>query len=362
MRVYNFNGGPATLPQEVLEQAAAEFLDWQGTGMSVLENSHRAKEIVKLFEDVSACFKRLLSLDDDWQVLFIQGGATMQFGMLPLNFAADGGPCDYVNTGLWGTKAFKEAKQCGAKARLAASGEDNDFTRIPQTFDFDRQARYIHLTSNNTVRGTQWAAFPKGVPAPLAADMSSDFLSRPLDLSEFGLVYAGAQKNIGPAGLAVVLIRKSFAEKAAPPKTLPTIMNYRVYMESDSMNNTPPVFAVYMAGLVASWVENKIGGLEKMARINQGKAKALYDAIDQSGGFYKGTADPGSRSLMNVTFKLPTEELENAFKSQAAKNNLVGLGGHRSVGGLRASIYNAMPMEGVKALIDFMAEFKRVNG
>lgn len=362
MRVYNFNGGPATLPQEVLEQAAAEFLDWQGTGMSVLENSHRAKEIVKLFEDVSACFQRLLALDDDWQVLFIQGGATMQFGMVPLNFAADGGPCDYINTGMWGTKAFKEAKQCGAKARLAASGEENDFTRIPETFDFDPQAGYVHLTSNNTVRGTQWVDFPKGAPAPLVGDMSSDFLSRPVDVSDFGLIYAGAQKNIGPAGLAVVLIRKSFAEKAAPPKNLPTIMNYKVYMESDSMNNTPPVFAVYLAGLVAAWVEKKIGGLEAMAKINQDKARLLYDAIDQSGGFYKGTAAPGSRSLMNVTFKLPTEDLDNAFKSQAAKNNMVGLGGHRSVGGLRASIYNAMSVEGINALVAFMNEFKRVNG
>lgn len=350
------------MPQEVLERAAAEFLDWQGTGMSVLENSHRAKEVVKLFEDVSGCFKRLLALDDDWQVLFIQGGATMQFAMAPLNFAADGQPCDYINTGLWGTKAFKEAKQCGAKARLAATGEDSDFTQIPETFDFDPQARYAHLTSNNTVRGTQWARFPQNAPAPLVADMSSDFLSRPLDLSDFGLVYAGAQKNIGPAGLAVALIRKSFAEKATPPKNLPTIMNYKVYMESDSMNNTPPVFTVYLAGLVAEWLEKKIGGLEAMAGINQAKAKILYEAIDQSGGFYKGTAHPASRSLMNVTFKLPTEDLENAFKAQAAKSSLVGLGGHRSVGGLRASIYNAMPVDGVKALIEFMNEFKRVNG
>ena len=360
MRSYNFNGGPAALPLEVLEQVQAELLDWKGTGMSLMENSHRSKEIVAMAKEAEDDVKKLLNLNDDWAVLFCQGGASLQFAMIPMCFAAGGGKCDYINTGLWSTKAFKEAKHVGAKARLAASSEADDFTFIPEKFDFDSEANYVYLTSNNTVRGTQWKNFPNDAPAPLIADMSSDFLSRPMDLSKFSLVYAGAQKNVGPAGLTVVLVRKEFAAKAE--KSVPTLLNYNTYIENESMYNTPPVFAIYVAGLVFKWLLNKVGGLEKMAQINEAKTGLIYQAIDQSGGFYRGTAQVGSRSLMNVTFRLPSEELDVKFKKEAEKNNLFGLGGHRSVGGLRASVYNAVPEDSIKKLVQFMDEFKRTNG
>ncbi|MDR1545276.1 MAG: 3-phosphoserine/phosphohydroxythreonine transaminase [Deltaproteobacteria bacterium] len=360
MRVFNFNGGPAALPVEVLEQVAAEMLDWRGVGMSVMEASHRSKEVAAMTAEAEADLKELLGLDGGWRALFLQGGASLQFAMIPMNFAPDGAPCDYVDTGLWSTKAFQEAKICGADARLAASSAEDKFVFIPSEFDFRPQARYVYLTSNNTVRGTQWSSFPQDAPAPLTADMSSDFLSRPLDLTKFSLVHAGAQKNVGPAGLTIVLIRPEFA--ATGRSGLPHLLDYRTYIESDSMYNTPPVFAIYVAGLVFKWLKGTMGGLAAVERRNRVKAATLYGAIDGSGGFYRGAARPDSRSLMNVTYRLPSEALEMTFLAEAKKAGFDGLGGHRSVGGVRASLYNAVELKAVEALAAFMAEFARKNG
>ncbi|MDR1315178.1 MAG: 3-phosphoserine/phosphohydroxythreonine transaminase [Deltaproteobacteria bacterium] len=358
-RVYNFNGGPAALPMPVLEEVASELLNWRGTGMSIMENSHRDKKVAAMALEAEEDLKSLLGLGDEWKVLFLQGGASLQFAMIPMNFAPGGAPCDYVNTGLWSDKAYKEARIVGADARFAASSEADEFTYIPSSFDFRAGSRYIYLTSNNTVRGTQWKRFPEKPPAPLVADMSSDFLSRPLDLSDFSLVHAGAQKNVGPAGLTIVLVRKDFALTGA--KGLPHLLDYRTFVDSDSMYNTPPVFAIYVAGLVFKWLAAG-GGLAETALRNEAKAKRLYDAVDGSGGFYRGTARADSRSLMNVTYRLPTPELEKKFLEEGKGQGLVGLNGHRSVGGIRASIYNAVPDEGVDALVDFMEGFKAVNG
>ncbi|MDR1037708.1 MAG: 3-phosphoserine/phosphohydroxythreonine transaminase, partial [Deltaproteobacteria bacterium] len=341
-----------------LEEVASELLNWRGTGMSIMENSHRDKKVVAMALAAEEDLKSLLGLGDEWKVLFLQGGASLQFAMIPMNFAPDGAPADYVNTGLWSDKAWKEAKIVGADARLAATSEPDGFTYIPGSYEFRGDARYVYLTSNNTVRGTQWRSFPEGAPAPLVADMSSDFLSRPLDLSRFALVHAGAQKNVGPAGLTIVLVKKDFAQ--AGKKGLPHLLDYRTYIDSDSMYNTPPVFAIYVAALVFKWLIAG-GGLAKMAERNEAKAGRLYAAIDGSGGFYKGTARADSRSLMNVTYRLPTPELEKKFLEDGKAGGLSGLNGHRSVGGIRASIYNAVPDEGVDALIDFMKGFQAAN-
>lgn len=345
---------------EVLEEAARDMLDWRGTGMSVMENSHRSKPVAAMVAEAEADLRALMGLDEDWAVIFCQGGATLQFAMIPLNFAGPGGHCDYINTGLWSTKAYKEAQLCGAQPRLAATSEDDNFTHIPDVFDFNPDAKYVYLTSNNTVRGTRWPRFPHNAPSPLVADMSSEFLSRPVDLAPFGLIYAGAQKNVGPAGVTVVAMRRTFADKAR--LDVPTMLSYPVYIKNDSMYNTPPVWAIYISGLTFKWLRHTIGGLENMAAINQAKADRLYRAIDCSGGFYRGTARPGSRSPMNVTYRLPSEELEKRFKKEAEAEGLMGLGGHRSAGGLRASLYNAVPQEAVDQLIEFMAEFQRRHG
>ena len=360
MRVANFNGGPGCLPLPVLEEAARDMLDWRSTGMSVMENSHRSKEVGAMAEEAEVDLKALLGLDDDWAIAFCQGGASLQFAMIAMNFAGPGGHCDYINTGLWATKAYKEAQICGAKPRLAASSEDDDFTHIPDVFDFDPEAKYVYLTTNNTVRGTQWQTFPDSAPAPLVADMSSEFLSRPVDLRPFGFIYAGAQKNVGPAGLTVVALRRDFADKAR--LDVPSMLSYPVYIKNKSMYNTPPVWAIYISGLTFKWLRHTVGGLKGMAEINRAKSEALYQAIDDSQGFYRGTARPCSRSVMNVTFRLPAEDLDKRFKKEANNAGLVGLGGHRSVGGLRASLYNAVSQDDVNKLVEFMAEFKRKNG
>ncbi len=360
MRISNFNGGPGALPAEVLEEAARDMLDWQGTGMSVMENSHRGKKVMAMVKEAENDFRELLGLSEDWAVIFCQGGASLQFAMIAMNFAGPGGRCDYVNTGLWSTKAYKEAQICGAKPRLAASSEEDDFNHIPDAFDFDQDAKYVYITTNNTVRGTQWKKFPKGAQAPLVADMSSELLSRPIDLEPFGLIYGGAQKNVGPAGVTVAALRRDFADKAR--LDVPSMLSYPIYIKNDSMYNTPPVWSIYISGLTFKWLKNVVGGLANMAAINKAKSGALYEAIDSSGGFYHGTAAPGSRSLMNVTYRLPSEELEKRFKKEAAQNGLEGLGGHRSVGGIRASLYNAVAQEDVQKLVDFMGEFQRKNG
>lgn len=358
-RIHNFNAGPAALPLPVLEEIQKEFVDYKGSGMSITEVSHRSKWFDDVINEACERVRRLLSLGDEFKVLFIQGGASLQFCMIPMNLALAGKPVCYINTGTWSTKAIQEAEIQGKDVQVIASSEDKDFSYIPAGFQVTQGASYLHFTSNNTIKGTQWEEFPKGDGVPLISDMSSDFLSRPFDVTPFGLIYAGAQKNIGPAGTALVIIREDMAKRV--PKELPTMLKYTTFIEKNSMFNTPSCFIIYTINLVLKWLEETIGGLEEMARINLKKARILYDFIDQS-DFYRGTAAEGSRSLMNVTFRLPTEDLESKFVAEASKVDLGGLKGHRSVGGCRASIYNATGIESVQALVDFMAEFEKKEG
>lgn len=359
-RIYNFNPGPAALPLSVLEEIQASFLNYGGTGMSIVEMSHRSKEFEAVLNDAVARVKRLLGLDPRWHVVFAQGGATLQFSMVPMNLLPDGRSADYVNTGTWATNAIKEARVLGKSVQVVASSEDRQFTYIPQNIAFNPDAAYVHITSNNTIRGTQWAAFPDTAGVPIVADMSSDILSRPVDCRPFGLIYAGAQKNIGPAGVTLVLIRDDLLARV--PDNLPVMLKYTTYTSKNSLHNTPPCFAIYAVQLVLKWLEETVGGLEKMDALNRRKAALVYDAIDASGGFYRGTAERESRSLMNLTFRLPNEELEKRFLEQALKAGFAGLKGHRSVGGCRASLYNAVPLEGAEALAGFMREFAAKNG
>jgi len=358
-RVHNFNAGPASHPLPVLEGIQAEFLDFKGSGMSVVEVSHRSAVFEEVMEDAAARVRRLLELDDRFHVLFLQGGASLQFTMVPMNLLPEGRSADYVNTGTWATKAIQECTIQGKTPNVVASSEDKGFSYIPKEISFGRDAAYAHITSNNTIKGTQWTSFPDTGGVPLICDMSSDIMSRPFDVSPFGLIYAGAQKNLGPAGVTLVIVRQDMLERV--PKELPTMLKYSTYVEHSSMFNTPPCFAVYTVQLVLKWLEETIGGLEKMEKINRKKAALLYETIDGS-GFYRGTAETESRSLMNVTFRLPTEDLERHFVQEAAQQGLIGLKGHRSVGGCRASIYNATGIEAVKALVGFMEEFARKNG
>jgi phosphoserine aminotransferase len=358
-RVFNFNAGPAALPLPVLEEIQAEFLDYKGTGMSIIEISHRSKPFDAVINEAVERTKRLLNLGDDFNVLFLQGGASMQFAMVPMNLALAGKPVDYINTGTWSTKAIKEAKIQKLDVRVIASSEDQNFSYIPKGYTVDPDAAYLHFTSNNTIKGTQWAKFPAAGAVPLVCDMSSDIMSRPFDAKPFGLIYAGAQKNIGPAGTALVIIRKDMLERTR--EDLPTMLKYTTHAKDNSMFNTPSCFTIYVINLVLKWLEEKVGGLAAMDKLNQEKGALLYDYMDQS-GYYKGTAAQDSRSLMNVTFRLPSEELEAKFVAEALKNDLAGLKGHRSVGGCRASIYNATGKEAVQALVDFMKDFAKKNG
>jgi len=358
-RIYNFNAGPAALPLSVLEEIQASFLDFKGSGMSITEVSHRSKWFDDVINDAVVRIKRVLKLDDRFQVLFLQGGASMQFCMIPMNFLAEGMHADYVNTGTWAAKAIKEAKIQGKTIDVVASSEDENFSCIPQNIAYNGDAVYAHITSNNTITGTQWAEFPDTGGVPLIADMSSDILSRPFDANKFGLFYAGAQKNMGPAGVCTVIIRDDFLEMV--PEDLPAMLKYSTFAAKNSMFNTPPCFAVYTVQLVLKWLEESIGGLGKMEALNREKAEMLYRLIDES-GFYRGTAAQDSRSMMNVTFRLPDEELEKTFIQKAMQNGLGGLKGHRSVGGCRASIYNPTPMKAIETLCDFMKDFESKNG
>lgn len=358
-RIYNFNAGPAALPLKVLEEIRDSFLNFADSGMSITEISHRSKWFDDVINDAIDRTRRLLKLDDRFHVLFIQGGASMQFCMIPMNLLQNGDSADYVNTGTWSAKAIKEAQIQGKTINVAASSEDKNFSFIPENIPFDPNAVYAHITSNNTIKGTQWASYPETGGVPLIADMSSDIMSRPFDVEKFGLIYAGAQKNIGPAGVCMVIIRDDMVERV--PDSLPSMLKYTTYISKNSMFNTPPCFAIYVVQRVMKWLDETVGGLEKMAKINAQKARALYSTIDSS-EFYKGTAEVASRSLMNVTFRLPDEELEKRFVAQAFENGLGGLKGHRSVGGCRASIYNATPLAAVEALVDFMKNFEKKNG
>ncbi|MDD2421151.1 MAG: 3-phosphoserine/phosphohydroxythreonine transaminase [Heliobacteriaceae bacterium] len=359
-RVFNFNPGPAALPLPVLAEAQRDLLAYDGTGMSIMEMSHRSAPFQAINAETEALTKELLGLNDDYRVLFLQGGASTQFAMVPLNFLGRDQTADYLITGSFSEKAHKEAQLIG-KTHIAADTTTTGHNRIPPTdeINFSPNPAYIHLTSNNTICGTQWHEFPTDGDIPLVADMSSDILSRPFAVNKFALIYAGAQKNLGPAGVTVVIIRQDLLEKAST--NLPSMLRYDIHAKNDSLYNTPPCFAIYMVNLVLKWVKNQ-GGLPAIARHNAEKAALIYEVIDNSGGFYRGHAVPDSRSLMNITFRLPGEDLEKAFVREATAAGLVGLKGHRSVGGLRASIYNAMSREGCVALAGFMREFQQKNG
>lgn len=359
-RVFNFYAGPATLPLPVLEQAQGELLNFRGTGMSVLEISHRSKDFEGVIFGAEKLVKELLGIGEDFKVLFLQGGASTQFSMIPMNFLLEGSTADYILTGSWSEKALKEAQKIGS-THIAASTKEGNYKRIPEQKEImlSENPVYVHITSNNTIYGTQWQEFPDTGSIPLVADMSSDMMSRPFDVSKFGVIYAGAQKNLGPAGVTLVIVRKDFLEKAQPPA--PTMLRYSTHAEKDSLYNTPPAFAIYIFNLVLKWLKDQ-GGLAGMEKINREKAAYIYNMIDQSNGFYKGHADKDSRSLMNITFTMGNADLEKAFAQEATAQGFIGLKGHRSVGGLRASVYNAMPVEGCAALADFMKEFMRKNG
>ena len=358
-RVYNFNPGPATLPLEVLKEAQAEFLNFNNSGMSILEISHRAKQYAKVHAKAKADIKELMGLGDDYEVLFCQGGASTQFAMVPLNFASKEHPGNYVLSGSFATKAYKEAELLGV-GEIAASSKDREFRHIPtqDELKINPEAAYVHLCYNNTIYGTEYHYVPDTKGVPLFADMSSDMLSRPVDFKKFDLIYAGVQKNLGPAGVVLVVAKKELLAKS--PETLPTMFRYSTFLKKDSLYNTPPAFCIYMVGKVAAWIKAQ-GGLAEMEKRNKKKAALLYDAIDNSNGFYRGHADKDSRSFMNVTFRLPNEELEAKFVAEALANGLSGVKGHRSVGGMRASIYNAMPYEGALKLAEFMDKFRQAN-
>jgi len=358
-RIHNFNAGPAALPLPVLEEIQAELLDFKGSGMSILEVSHRSKWFDDVINEAVEMTKNLLNLGEDFHVLFIQGGASLQFCMIPMNLSLEGKPLDFIDTGTWSTKAIKEARIQGKDVRVIASSEDKGFSYIPKDFKVDEDAAYLHFTSNNTIKGTQWAKFPESGNVPLFCDMSSDIMSRPFDAKPFGLIYAGAQKNIGPAGTAMVIIRKDMLERV--PDDIPTMLKYTTFSEKNSMFNTPACLVIYTTNLVLKWLQETIGGLEEMEKVNKEKAALIYGFIDQS-DFYQGTAARDSRSLMNVTFRLPNEDLEKRFVAQAMEEGMGGLKGHRSVGGCRASIYNATDIWAVKDLVAFMAEFVKKEG
>lgn len=359
-RVYNFSAGPAALPEDVLKQAQDEMLDWQGCGMSVMEMSHRGKEFMSIAEQAEADLRSLLVIPDNYKVLFLQGGASSQFAMVPMNLAARTGRADYFRTGSWSKKAIAEGKRFADVAVTVDAESDGKFTSVPAEGDFavSSHASYVHYTPNETIEGVEFGYVPDTGDVPLVADMSSTILSRPIDVSRFGLIYAGAQKNIGPAGLTIVIVRDDLIGN--PVGGTPTMFNYATMADADSMYNTPPTFGWYLAGLVFKWLKDR-GGLEGMAEINQRKAGLLYAAIDDS-DFYANPVDPAARSWMNVPFTLANADLDAEFLKQASDAGLKTLKGHRSVGGMRASIYNAMPEDGVKALVDFMAEFERKHG
>jgi phosphoserine aminotransferase len=358
-RIFNFSAGPAILPIPVLEQAQRELLSLPGVGMSILEVSHRSKVFEGILAEAESTIRALASIPSNYRVLFLQGGASLQFAMVPMNLLAEGATADYLVTGVWASKAADEAKKVG-KVHVAATTKAEQFTRIPRVEEIvlTPGAAYVHMTSNNTIYGTEWKELPEVGGVPLVADTSSDMFSRPIDVSRHALIYSGAQKNLGPAGVTIVIIRDDLLARSAA--SLPAMLSYAVHAESRSLYNTPPVFAIYLVGLVVKWIQGQ-GGLAEIAGVNERKAAALYAEIDRS-GFYRGTAQKESRSLMNVTFRLPSEELEKQFVKEAEQAGFDGLQGHRSVGGIRASIYNAFPEDGVHALTAFMREFERRNG
>lgn len=358
-RAHNMNAGPGALPLEVLQQAQAELLDFKGTGISVMEMSHRSKEFDEVIQTAEADLRELIGIPSNYKILFLQGGAMLQFAMAPMNLRPAGVSADYIVTGTWGKTAVKEAKKLGA-VHIAASAESDNFNCLPASLELDPKAAYLHFTSNETIHGVEYFTEPtppNGVP--LFCDASSDFISHPVEINKYALMYAGAQKNAGPAGVTVVILRDDMLERV--PEDLPVMLDYKIQAESGSMYNTPPCFSIYMIGLVFKWAK-KVGGLSAIEKTNRAKADLLYKTIDESGGFYKGHANREARSLMNIPFRLPSEELEELCAKEAKKHNLIGLKGHRSVGGMRASLYNAVTIESVGELVKFLREFQRVNG
>jgi phosphoserine aminotransferase len=361
-RVFNFSAGPAVLPVPVLEEIQRDLLALPGVGMSVLEISHRSKPFEAILQRAEADIRALANVPSNYRILFLAGGASLQFSMVPMNLLTPGATADYIDTGTWALKAIKEARKVGSTS-IAATTKGDNYTRIPAQSELALTpgAAYVHITSNNTIEGTEYAELPDVGPTPLVSDASSDIFSRPVDVARHALIYAGAQKNLGPAGVTLVIIRDDLLERSAGVKAaLPSMLNYALHAENQSLYNTPPAFAVYAVGLVVRWLVGQ-GGLEAIARGNERKSSKLYAEIDRS-GFYRGTAQQGSRSRMNVTFRLPNEELEKTFVKESAAAGLDGLKGHRSVGGIRASVYNAFPEEGVDALVSFMREFERTHG
>jgi phosphoserine aminotransferase len=358
-RVFNFSPGPATLPEPVLRKAAEEMLDWRGSGMSVMEMSHRGKEFISIHAEAESLLRELLGVPANYKVLFMQGGAIGENAIVPMNLMGKSGKADYVSTGDWSKKSVKEAKTYG-QVNIAASGEASNFTAIPkqQEWKLDREASYVHICSNETIGGVEYHWTPDTGAVPLVADMSSNILSRPVDVAKYGLIYAGAQKNMGPSGVTIVIVRDELLGQALP--ITPTAFNYKLQAESDSMYNTPPTYAIYIVGLVCKYLKEQ-GGLKAMEAHNRAKAAVLYDYLDNS-AFYRNPVAREDRSLMNVPFKLKDESLDEAFLKGAQAKGMIQLKGHRSVGGMRASIYNAMPIEGVKALVAYMKDFEAQHG
>jgi phosphoserine aminotransferase len=357
-RIYAFNPGPAALPLPVLKEVKKDLLSYKGEGLSVLEMSHRGKTFESIIKQAETLLREVMGIPNGYKVIFLQGGATLQFAAVPLNLIAENQSADYVITGSWAKNAFKEAQKLNKKVRAVASSESSNFDHIPKDISFDPNAAYVHITSNNTIFGTEWHKFPKTGAIPLVCDMSSDIACRPVDITKFALIYAGAQKNLGPAGVTIVIIREDLLSRS--PENIPTMTNYKLMAEKESLYNTPPTFSIYIMKLVLEWIKNS-GGLEKIGKINKRKAHLIYKIIDAS-GFYRGTVQKADRSLMNVTFRLPSEELENKFVNEAKELNMIGLKGHRSVGGIRASLYNAVTPKAVKTLANFMQEFEKKNG
>ncbi|MCQ2802402.1 MAG: 3-phosphoserine/phosphohydroxythreonine transaminase [Bacilli bacterium] len=358
-RIYNFSAGPAMLPEEVLKEAAAEMLDYNGSGMSVMEMSHRSKVYQQIIDEAEADLRKLVGIPDNYRVLFIQGGATLQFGMIPLNLMTVNKKIDLIHTGIWTKKAMADAKLCG-EVRVVASSEESKFSYIPDVdkIKFNEDSDYVYMCDNNTIYGTKYKKYPNTGNVPLICDMSSCFLSEPIDVKKFGMIYAGAQKNVGPAGVAIIIIRDDLIARSKD-LPLPAYLKYATHSENGSMYNTPPTYAIYICGKVFKWLL-KNGGLEARKAANEKKAKLLYDYLDSS-SFYKTAVEPASRSLMNVTFRTPSDELDALFLEEVKKYKFTNLKGHKSIGGLRASIYNAMPIEGVEALIKYMKEFEEAH-
>jgi phosphoserine aminotransferase len=359
-RAINFNAGPAAIPQEVLEKAQAEMLDWKGTGMSVMEVSHRSKEYEEMHNHAQASFKEIAGMGDEWKVIFLQGGASTQFALIPMNFIPEGGSADYLVTGHWSKAAVKEAKRYG-KINTISCEKDGVFRSILKQSEIkvDASSAYVHMTSNNTIFGTQWQHWPEVGAVPLVADMSSDIFSRPFPADKFSLIYAGAQKNLGPSGVVAMAVKESFLAKAKDD--LPSMFSYKLQQANNSLYNTPPCFSIYVLDLTLDWIK-KQGGLAGMQKVNDEKARILYEAIDSSGGYYANPVDKDARSKMNVVFRLKSEELEEKFVKEAKAAGIIGVKGHRSVGGIRFSIYNANLVANVKASTDFMKDFQKKNG